>query len=209
MEKEITATPSSFITSDLTPIVLQDQPNVKTFFRGIQVDNKANIEKNIKGSLVVVRKKPSDTFEKTKFTRRDIDCCQYVDIALDTEAVYSLAKGLYSYYCAFGGKETYPFEEVSVVVGNSLDLQLKRLLESNEELQRVLIQSNTNMLNAVLCLDNLKKIKTAIQNNMSNSDEGYWEEFFTNNAWALSQLFNYPAVIYQTLIHISEPTRPY
>ena len=45
MDNEIKATPKSFVTSELTPIILQETPNVRICFKGFQVDNNADIKK--------------------------------------------------------------------------------------------------------------------------------------------------------------------
>ena len=56
MKEKITATPQSFSTSILTPIVVQETPNVKIIFDGLQVDNHQEIKKNIKGKLIIKKK---------------------------------------------------------------------------------------------------------------------------------------------------------
>ena len=52
-KKEITATPASYYTSSLTPIVLEEGKHVQVSFEGMQVDNRGNLNKNIRGKLVI------------------------------------------------------------------------------------------------------------------------------------------------------------
>ena len=73
MTEEITSTPTSYNTSELTPITIQESPNVQIQFCGIHVENQADLRKNIEGSLVIKKKTKSlNNFEDNKFTRKDI-----------------------------------------------------------------------------------------------------------------------------------------
>lgn len=196
MSREIKATPNSFVTSTLTPILLQETPNVRIFFSGIQVDNNADIKRNIKGSLIIQKKTKSKTFEQSKFTRKDILPYDMVEIALDTDATAALCNGLVAYFKAFGGKQTDPYQEVSYI---KLDDDIKlfqRLLEKEQDLISILEQVDTKTLNSALNIKNLQLIKKEIEDNLENSSEPYWQSFFNRNAWALSQLFNSPLMIY-------------
>ena len=53
---EIVATPESFFTSTLTPIILSETEHIQVSFAGRQVDNRADIKCNIKGKLVIKKK---------------------------------------------------------------------------------------------------------------------------------------------------------
>ena len=105
-KKEITATPASFFTSSLTPIILEKGERIQVSFEGMQVDNRGNLNKNIRGKLVVKKKsKCIPSFEDTeKFSRKDISSNELVEIDLNTDATYALGKGLYEYYRLFSGK---------------------------------------------------------------------------------------------------------
>ena len=45
MTEKISATPIAFKVSELTPITIQDSPNVQIKFHGQQVDNSSDIKK--------------------------------------------------------------------------------------------------------------------------------------------------------------------
>lgn len=53
----------------------------------------------------------------------------------------------------------------------------------------------TDILSSALNVKNLKRLEKEIEENMKNSDESYWQNFFSKNAWALSQLFASPLMI--------------
>ncbi len=196
MSNEIKATPNSFVTSELTPFILQETPNVKIYFKGIQVDNNADIEKNIKGSLIIQKKTKSRTFGESKFTRKDISPYDMVEITLDTEATAALCNGLVAYFKAFGGKQTDPYQQVSYVKVDDDIKTLQRILSTDRELPSILERVDTQTLNSALNIKNLQCVKEEIESNIDNSDESFWQGFFSRNAWALSQLFNSPLMIY-------------
>ena len=206
MDNEIKATPKSFVTSELTPIILQETPNVRICFKGFQVDNNADIKKNIKGSLVIQKKTTSKTFEESKFTRKDISPYAEVEITLDTAATASLCQGLNAYFQAFGGKQTDPYQEVSYVMEDEDIRMLKRILAKDKDLPLLLENVDTQVLNSALNIKNLQNIKEEIENNIDNSDESYWQKFFNRNAWALSQLFNSPLMIYNGARYVGGKT---
>lgn len=196
MSKQIKATPESFHTSILTPIILQDTPNVSITFNGLQVDNQNN-NKNIKGSLIIRKKtsKVKDFNEISKFTRKDISPYDEVELNFDTTATYALGKGLYEYYRLFGGKQTNPYEEVTFVESSDSIEHIKILLESNDKLAEILKSIDTSTLNSALNIQNLINLKSKIEKNMENSDEKFWQDFFSTNAWVLSQIFTAPLMI--------------
>lgn len=206
MSEEIKATPNSFVTSELTPILLQETPNVRIYFKGVQVDNNADIKKNIKGSLIIKKKTKSKTFEESKFTRKDILPYDMVEIALDTDATASLCNGLGAYFKAFGGKQTDPYQEVSYVKLNDDIKFLQRLLKKDKELPSILERVDTQTLNSALNIKNLQLTKNEIEANIDNSNESYWQGFFSRNAWALSQLFNSPLMIYNGARYVGGKT---
>ena len=80
-KKEITATPASYYTSSLTPIILEEGKHVQVSFEGMQVDNRGNLNKNIRGKLVIKKKNKSiPSFANTeKFSRKDISSNEKIE----------------------------------------------------------------------------------------------------------------------------------
>ena len=44
-------------------------------------------------------------------------------------------------------------------------------------------------------IENLKRVKNDIEQNLKNDNEDYWQTLFADNSWILSQLFNTPFII--------------
>ena len=196
---EITATPESYVTSTLTPIILSEGQYVQVSFEGRQVDNHSDKKHNIKGKIVIRKKAKKDLFsEEEKFSRKNIRIHDLVEIDLDTTETYNLGRGLYQYFRLFSGKLTNPYEEVTYVEKDEQTEKLKALLADNERLLSVLEQVNTGTLNAALNINNLKRIRNTMQDNLDNDQEtGFWQPFFEDNAWILSQLFHAPVMFFE------------
>ena len=204
-KKEIRAMPSSFHTSELSPIEIEVGLRKQVCFNGLQVDNKQNLKKNIKGTLVIKRKTNIiEDFSMTeKFSLKDIKSNEYVEIDFDTEATYNLAKGLYEYYKLFGGKETNPFGSVSFVPKDNDYEKMKALLEDQEELFHILETVDTDSLNAAISINRLKKIRDEMRANLDNDGEmSFWQGFFEDNAWILAQIFHAPVMFFDNKKYI-------
>ena len=198
--KEIRATPTSYSTSNITPIILSESPRVQVSFEGLQVDNNKDLNKNIKGKIVIKKKnKEIASFSDTeKFSKKDIRSKEYVEIALDTEETYNLAKGLLDYYRLLSGKQTDPFREVTFVKQDKRIENIKRLFEDKEQLLQALSNVDISTVNTALNIENLRRIKNEMAANMDNDQEqAFWQPFFEKNAWILAQLFHAPVMLFE------------
>jgi hypothetical protein len=196
---EIKAVPESYVTSTLSPIILSESQHVQIRFEGRQVDNPTNSKRNIKGKIVIQKKAKKDDFsEIDKFSKKDIKLHDLVEIKLDTDETYALGKGLYNYFRLFSGKLTNPYDEVVYVIKDEQTERIKQLLEDNDNLLQILSQIDTSTLNAALSIENLKRIQRLMQDNMDNDEEvAFWQPFFEQNAWILSQLFHAPVMFFK------------
>lgn len=198
-DNEIIATPESFYTSTLSPIILSETEHVQVSFDGRQVDHPANKQKNIKGKIVIKKKAKKEAFEDIeKYGRKDLRIHDWVEIELDTDETYRLIRGLNNYYKCFSGKYTNPAQEVVFVEKDEEFEQYKALFSDREDLKKILARIDTSMLNTVLNLENLKKIQNVMRDNMDNDDEvRFWQPFFEQNSWILSQLFHAPVMFFK------------
>ena len=198
-EKEIKATPESYVTSKLSPIILSESQHVQISFAGRQVDNHADRKRNIKGKLIIKKKAKKESFsDDDKFSKKDITLHDVVEIELDTKETYELGKGLFQYYRLFSGKLTNPYDEVTYVEKDEQLEQIQQLLQDNDRLLSVLSQIDTNTLNAAINIENLKRIQQVMSQNLSNDQEtSFWQPFFEKNAWILSQLFHAPVMFFK------------
>lgn len=196
---EIKATPESFVTSTLSPIILSKGQHVQISFEGRQVDNSKNRAHNIKGNIVIRKKAKNESFsDGEKFSKKDITIHDLVEISLNTEETYKLREGLNQYYSLFGGRLTNPCDEVTYVEKDEQLERLKSLLADNKGLFSLLEQVDTTTLNTALNINNLKRVQDMMQTNLDNDQEAaFWQPFFEGNAWILSQLFHSPVMFFK------------
>ena len=197
---EITLTPESYRTSHITPIVLSESKRVQVTFEGLQVDNLHDLRKNIKGKLVIKKKNKeiSSFSDADKFSKKDIASKEYVEIMLDTEETYNLAKGLFTYYRLLSGKTTNPFSEVTYVPKDHRIERLKTLLSNEEDLLEAFSQVDISSVNTALNIENLRRARKQMASNLENDQEvEFWQRFFEQNAWVLAQLFHSPVMFFQ------------
>jgi hypothetical protein len=197
---EITITPESYRTSQISPLLLSEKQRVQMTFEGQQVDNLQDLKKNIKGKLIIKKKNKtiSSFTEVEKFSKKDISSNELIEIALDTEETYNLAKGLFTYYRLLSGKTTNPFSEVTYIEKDDKIERLKELLGNEEDLLEAFSQIDLGSVNAALNIENLRRVKKQMEDNMQNDQEiGFWQGFFEKNAWILAQLFHSPVMLFQ------------
>ena len=135
-DKEIVVNPSSYWTSDITPIVLSEKKKVQMVFKPMQVDNHNDLKKNIKGKLVIKKRTKDDTdfSDESKFSKKDISANESVELSLSTEETYNLAKGLFTLYRLLSGKTTNPFFATTYVEKDDRIERLKELLGNEDDL---------------------------------------------------------------------------
>ena len=197
---EITIIPESYRTSQISPLLLSEKPRVQMTFEGQQVDNLQDLKKNIKGKLIIKKKnKTIGSFaEIEKFSKKDISSNEFIEIALDTEETFNLAKGLFTYYRLLSGKTTNPFSEITYVEKDDRIEHLKKLLGNEDDLLEAFSQIDLSSINTALNIENLKRAKKQIEDNLQNDHEAsFWQGFFENNAWVLAQLFHAPVMLFE------------
>ncbi len=201
MSKELTFLPTSIATADsYHPIVLSEKTTVRTLFKATIVNNPNNSEKSVKGNLVITRKSKSmDGFDSEKITRKSIKAEQEVSISLDTTETYNLFCGLKDLY-DFNETNPIPKELVTFVKEDERLKQLQNLIKDNEKFAELLKNTDTSRINFWNTAINIEKFNRVMENfndNINNSKELFWQNFFTQNNFILSQIFVLPMIIYK------------
>lgn len=197
MEEKFKLIPTSSKTANIEPaIILSEKNSRQTTFVAMQVDNSSDSQKNINGKLIYMNKsKDVDYFDITKLSKRDIKTNEYMELQLDTTETFNLAKGLVNIYRTLYGKLT-PLKPTEYVKSDENIQIAKQLFENKPEIAEILSQINLENINITLNIENLKRVKNAISDNLDNDKEvSFWQELFKNNSWVLSQLFSAPYVL--------------
>ena len=76
--------------------------------------------------------------------------------------------------------------------------RLKELLGNEEDLLAAFSQIDISAINIALNIENLRRVKQQMEDNMENDHEiEFWQRFFEENAWILAQLFHSPVMFYR------------
>lgn len=203
--EEITATPTSFHTSDITPIILSESARKRVVFECTQVDNQNDLSKNIKGKLII-QKRPSDKTDfndEEKFSLKDISAKERIEISLDTAETYMFAKGLTERYRVFTGKPTDPYNTRKYVEADEQYRLVKEFLKKDGNLLKLISDIDISDLSSSLSVANLRRICSQMRENLKNDDEiRFWQPFFTENSWILSQLFHCPVMFFNGMRYV-------
>lgn len=76
---------------------------------------------------------------------------------------------------------------------------------SKEELDAVLSgleDDSLQSLSASLSVERLKRAAAELESNLSNGSEHYWQVFFEDNAWIISQIMSVPCALYQSQAYV-------
>ncbi|MBS4028244.1 MAG: DUF4263 domain-containing protein, partial [Ignavibacteriales bacterium] len=61
-------------------------------------------------------------------------------------------------------------------------------------------------LNLISSINSLKNILTIWNSNKTNSNESFWQDFFTKNSWVIAQVFSYPVVLFKDKAYVGGKT---
>jgi len=78
--------------------------------------------------------------------------------------------------------------------------QLQTLIRDNEQFAEFLQNTETTNIDLINTATNIEKYKRIIENlndNMNNDKENFWQFFFTENSFILSQIFVLPMIFYK------------
>lgn len=203
--KEIKITSTSKSSAEIDPPIewTSNDGRRKFAFHLTQVVNPKNSIENLKGKFIYsIAHKKTKNFENTKkFNKKWIKSGESFELNLDSRLTYKLWEGLNSYYNIVNSVGFNSGEKI-YKVSNENDETEEKLIEKlkNKKFMTDIFWNLTNAdlkkINIILNLNNLKKIKNDIKENLNNKNEKYWQELFENNSWIISQIFTAPYVIF-------------
>lgn len=192
-EEKIILNPTSNKTAQMSPIVLSSNTQSLVIFEVQQVDNDKNPEQKISGKFIYTKKNLKNS-SITTLNKRSVKAGESFELYLSCEETYLLWNKLTEYYKLVEDKYT-PYNKTTYVKQDEDFARFKALFDDKTELELFLKDMNLSNINTALNIENLKRVKAAIEYNLENNDESFWQTLFTENSWVLSQLFNAPFVI--------------
>lgn len=198
MQEEIRIVSTSNKTADMSPIIILDETTrTQVRFELQQIENEKEPEKKLKGKFIyTVASKSTGSFDDiVKLNKKSVKAGESFELNLSCRQTYLLWERLTERY-KLSENKGIPYGAVTYVKKDEDYEKFKRLLKDKDGLATLLANSELDEINFALNVENLKRAKKEIEENLYNSDEiHFWQPFFEKNAWVLSQIFNAPFMI--------------
>ena len=194
---EIRTISTSSKTMDITPIVLKENLATRLIFVPKWVNDSTN---QLRGFFRFQRKGPRDTWADIEHSSMaTLKKNEGYELHLDGEEMALLfsnlenIKALLLEYGHSYSARTFVLDEQNA---NKVFIDIGKAENKDWVIEQLknLEKENFDKLGLVLGVAKLENAIETIENNSSNSDEAFWQEFFQNNTWILNQLFAYPII---------------
>jgi hypothetical protein len=184
-------------TMDINPIVLRQNNSFRLSFFPKWVEDSDN---KLRGVFRIERKGPNDIWEPiTTLPSSKLKKDEYYEIQLYGDDMATLLGNLedikallsehgYSYGTRTFSLNEYNVDQVLIQVGNLENRDL--IVEQLKKLEEHQFENLSTVINTA-------RMDGAIQEyeqNMDNTSEEYWQNFFERNPWILQQVFAFPVI---------------
>lgn len=190
-------------------ILLRENVNTRLLFRPELVTNPHNLKASVRGNFVFQKKKTSGQWEDYKtFDLSKLKDKEWVKLEIKAGELYELISKLDQYYQIY---ERYGIKvgETDFVVTphNTKDILLSILSnpQNLDRLQELDLDKSTN-LSVISNVNSLRKIFQTWENNKTNDNENFWQDFFKLNSWVIAQVFSYPVVLFKDKAYVGGKT---
>ena len=193
---------------DVTDIVLRETGITRLIFRPEIVENPNNKAACVKGTFIFQKKNLKDAWESCKdFPLSKLKSSEWIKLELKSAEVLLLLnklkemQGVFQKYGIVLGET-----EFRITRGNAENIlsQLSKL--DNKELIWQALQDfkfeDLQNLNYIVGIGRFKAAIKFWDANKSNDKEELWQKFLKNNSWVISQVFSYPAVLFQDKAYV-------
>lgn len=207
MENIITKSTSSS-SMDVSDIVLRETGTTRLIFRPEIVKNPNNKEACVKGEFVFQKKGLKDSWVSYKdLLLSNLKASEWIKLELKSAEVLLLLnklkemQGVFQEYGIVFGET-----EFKITRGNAENIlsQLSKL--ANKEFIWQVLQDfkfeDLQNLNYVVGIGRFKAAIKFWDANRNNDKEEIWQDFLKKNSWVISQVFSYPAVLFQDKAYV-------
>lgn len=196
---------NSAIASD---ILLRETETTRLIFRPVIVENPHNKNACVRGHFIFQKKKISGNWEDyNDFSLSKLKDGEWVKLELKAGEVHSLIdefqklKKAYEQYGIVLGEAKF-----EVTQGNleSVLLQLSQFENKDVILQTLekIKPDDLQNLNSIIGVGKFKNAVNFWKSNKNKDDEAFWQNFFKENSWIISQIFSYSAVLFQDKAYV-------
>ena len=193
----ITATSTSHVTSDISPIILRETSTTRLIFSPTWVEISSN---PLRGGFRFQRKGPNDNWDDIDHQALStLHKDEGYELNLKGEEITLLfshleeIKAVLERYGHSYGSRTFVLSEentegVLLQIGDSANRKL--IVQKLRELEN----QNFENLSSVVGSARLESVIEEFDTNIQNADESYWQGLFEEYPWILQQLFSFPVI---------------
>ena len=221
----ITTESTSNSTAKTDRIILKETDRIRTSFVADLIKNDKNPDCCVSGKLVHEKKRKNDlAFPTECITKVDLKSGDAMAISLDTTETKNLFDGLKDRYDLYASTEkirmgTTRYAKIDESTSELL-LKIKELKSagklSNNQIMKVMelltgmldrdvseefVQKLINIQTA-LNLSRLRNVRDKIKEKAHEKSEEAWQQFFTENQWLISLLFQLPFTLYRAKAYV-------
>jgi hypothetical protein len=196
---------NSAVVSD---IILRETETTRLIFRPVIVENPHNKKACVRGHFIFQKKKVSGNWEDyNDFSLSKLKDGEWIKLELKAGEVYKLLDEFEKLKKAF---EQYGIilgqAQFEVTQGNLENVLLQLSKFENKELiiktlEKIKPEDLQN-LDSIIGVGKFKKAVDFWKSNKNEDDEEFWQKFFKENSWIISQVFSYSAVLFQDKAYV-------
>jgi len=216
-------------TAQASPIVLRQSDRVRLVFAPQVVRNDQNPDASVNGEFAYQRKSVHDAWEDaTEIRLGQLRSGEGVRLSLHSGEVLTLFRRLQSLYSVASDGAVPRGHQDWVAVPNTpvveslrnalgrdsdsgtreqlLDMFLEWL--GSQDPNHLLEMLQSGSASALISFDaamgaaRLRKFLTEVEDHLESAGEPYWQDLFTRESWAISQIYAYPLVIVGSQVYV-------
>lgn len=195
-------------SATVSDIVLRETKTTRLIFRPVIVENPHNKKACVRGHFIFQKKKVSGKWEDyNDFPLSTLKDGEWIKLELKAGEVHKLLdefqklKRLFKQYGIILGEAQF-----EVTQGNLENILLQISQFKNKELILQTLEKikpeDLQNLNSIIGIGKFKKAVGFWKNNKNKDDEDFWQRFFKENSWIISQVFSYSAVLFQDKAYV-------
>lgn len=190
-------------------IVLRVTNTTRLIFRPELVKNPHDSRSCVKGTFIFQKKKNTGNWDDYKtFDLSHLKDSDWVQLEIKSAEMFELITKLENYYQIFDKYGIPRGEQDYLVTPSNVKQILIQFLQNPENFQKLqeLKIEDLKKLTLISSINSLKNILDIWNKNIKNNDEDFWQLFFTQNSWVISQVFSYPAILFKEKAYIGGKT---
>lgn len=186
-------------------IVLRETSTTRLIFRPEIVDNIHDKKACVRGNFIFQKKKPSGKWQDYKtLDLSKLKDGEWIKLEIKAAELFKLINGLNKYYKIFEKYGIVIGETDFMVTPKNARYIIEQFLKNPENFEKLeeLTTDNLTKLNLITSIKSLKSVLKTWNDNKTNKDESFWQNFFKDNSWVLAQIFSCPVILFKEQAYV-------